>query len=251
MNISKKKNLFLKTNMKGFKKGCLIAIFAITMIFSFKNSQADSSYYSATTVPTMQTMAPMYQTSMPIMTDTTWLLTPYLTVNYIIGSANIKTLVDNYNKSLKAIETGLSLSTGFLINKSYGLGISFFVIRGINKDVIDNDYVSKTRANMYIINVDTKIILPFTFHNRLHFYVIGGIGAVFTASNYDFKRDLIPSSFINKATQMVMNANIGGGIEFNLTERFLLNAEFRKFFILKSKAISDFWLLSFGLTVRF
>ena len=55
----------------------------------------------------------------------------------------------------------------------------------------------------------------------------------------------------SKATQMAINANVGCGIDFNLTERFLLNAEFRQFFILKSKAISDFWLLSFGLTVRF
>ena len=158
---------------------------------------------------------------------------------------------ESLSSSESVFQSNMSVYSFKITEDSSIIGISFFVIRGINKDVIDNDYVSKTRANMYIINVDTKIILPFTFHNRLHFYVIGGIGAVFTASNYDFKQDLIPSSFINKATQMVMNANIGGGIEFNLTERFLLNAEFRKFFILKSKAISDFWLLSFGLTVRF
>lgn len=249
MDIAKKKSLSLR-NIRGLQKGCLIIVFTITMVFSLKSSRADTTYYS-NPVPPMQLAAPMYPTATPVMADTTWLLTPYLTVNFVIGSANIKTLVADYKRSLKAVEMGLSLSTGFLINKSYGLGISFFAIRGINKDVIDNEYISKSRANMYIVNVDTKIILPFTFYNRLHFYIIGGIGAVFTASNYDFKKDLIPSSFVNKSTQMAINANIGGGIEFNLTERFLLNAEFRQFFMLKSKAISDFWLLNFGLTVRF
>ena len=251
MKFSKKKTLSL-IRMRGLQKSCLILIFAITMIFSFKNSNADSSYYSApATVPVMQTMAPIYPATTPIMTDSTWLLTPYFSVNYVVGSADVKTLIADYKQSLKAVEMGLSVSTGFLINKSYGLGISFFAIRGIKKDVIDNQYISQSRANMYIISADAKIILPFTFYHRLHFYAIGGFGAIFVASNYDFKTDLIPSSLVNKSTQMATNANVGAGVEFNLTERFLLNAEFRKFFILKSKAIADFWLVSLGLTVRF
>ena len=134
------------------------------------------------------------------------------------------------------------VGAGIILNNIYGFGLSFNQLFGNDNLSKDNANFNSLKLNIYMLNLDAFVIIPFTFYDKLHLYVIGGLNGIFGAIKPDYKTATIDVNIANSMNKNSLGVNIGGGIEYKITEKFCLRAEAKRVFILTSGIVESFWM---------
>ena len=183
--------------------------------------------------------------------DNTIIITPYIIGGgYLSFASGAKNALFNYNQYLKDLQYGWMLGGGIFINNNWGVGLSLNGLYGNDKLSKDNKNFNSLNLKSYILNIDATFIIPFTFYDRLHFYVIGGFNIIFNSIDADYKVKEIDANIANSMNKNSLGLSIGAGLEFQVTQKVFARAEVKREFVLTSGILGDFWITGISLVYK-
>lgn len=188
-----------------------------------------------------------------IFTAPLWVIEPYFSFMYAMNIGSVKDRGDinrggiNYSDILDKLNHGFNIGTGIVLNNNYIFGISFnYLVK--SKKVRGHPYFDKIKTNIFMLNFDLMLKLPFTFKG-LRLYLPTGINVVFANLRHNYTNDMVPVETA-QMNDVSFGLNIGFGLEYKIIEHLYLRLDFRRVFLFKS-IINDFWLFQTGLTAQF
>ena len=181
----------------------------------------------------------------------TIIITPYIVGGGYLSFANgTKNVLFNYNQYLRDLQYGWMLGGGIFINNNWGIGLSLNGLYGNDKLSKDNEKFNSLNLKTYILNIDATFIIPFTFYDRLHFYVIGGFNVIFNSIDADYKVNEIDVNIAKSMNKNSLGLNIGAGLEFQVTQKVFARAEVKREFVLTTGILNDFWMTGVSLVYK-
>lgn len=242
-----------------WRKICLISVLASNLLI--QEVSAEGIYNTQIEAPTAsQYGSQMYQYSNNLYTTSTKnnnannnviVITPYVVGGYYLSFAEgQKDPFIDYKSSFKKLQHGFMVGTGIIINNNYGFGISFNQLFGQDNLSKDDQNFNALNLNLYMLNLDAFVIIPFTFYDKLHLYVIGGINGIFGTIKPDYKNATIDVNIANSMNKNSLGVNIGGGIEYKVAEKFYVRAEAKRVFVLTPAIVQSFWMTGLSLMYK-
>ena len=140
---------------------------------------------------------------------------------------------------------GIHLSYGTEIeNAGLGIKYQYNVTNNLRLEPSMEYFFKKDAVDMYDINMNIHYLIP--IQEQVRFYPLAGL--TYTNWNWDLGKTEIGGANLNvDASKSKFGANFGGGIEFDITNNFMLNFE------AKYQLISDFdqAVVNFGVAYMF